>query len=181
MSMSDVAPPSKRAGRWLIAVAGFVFLVAGVFAYRPLQIAYHRWQMERGRAYSNGEDAGFGAGFLLWTDAVDGITGANMHFEHHLKRLAELGTIRHKVYRLRHVERGPGAEDGSYVFVFAKHVCRLPCLRATSPMPDKPRPMVLEVYNEWPDSAAWDEFVAAHDVPDFRERFMKEAETTSDR
>jgi hypothetical protein len=176
--MSGTQAPPKRTGRRLIAVSGCVLLVVGVLAFRPLQIAYHRWQMERGKAYSNGEDAGFGAGSVLWTDEIDGTTGDMMHFEHHLQRLAELGAIRHRVYRLEHVDAGRGAEEGSHLF---KNLYDLPSLNATTGWPAKPRPMVLEVYNEWPDSAVWDEFVATHDVPDYCERFMKRAETTSDR
>ena len=99
-----------------------------------------------------------------------GNADAYERYDYHRQKLVNLGAAVERHYRFNHLR--VHTEE-------CKHFSRLllsgphpDCIDFESPYPDKPEPMSLTVWCNPADASAWDDFIAKHDVPDYRQRFM---------
>ena len=164
MTAPDLPLTPKRTGRWLIVTASVLLMIAGALAFRPLQVAYHRWQMDRGRAYAMGKRTAFGPGDFLWVGSRK-----TDHLNHHAKRLCELGVLANPRYPLRHLHQVKGTEE--YDDFIRTAMMTLPHVIVHAGGDGRGR-VAIEPFVEKSDVEKWHEFVATHDVPDYREQFM---------
>ncbi len=142
----------------LIVCAGVV-----VVNLRVVRVAYHEWQMERAhRAYLAGPTTASGA--------IDVSVEAEEDYERHRQALVDLGAIVEHHYDLQHLRtRTEESKD------FSRRLLSGDCpehVDFEAPYPYESEPMQLTVWCKLAAASEWDEFIAKHDVADYRERFM---------
>lgn len=150
-------------------LATLVVLLAGVVLVvrsRTFQIAYHKWQMQR--AY----DATWGKAPDVQQDGLVGYTVGDSYerYEHHRQQLVELGHIVRKRYTFEHI-LATTEESEHLSRKLLTGECP-PHIDFVSPYPEEPAPMKLTVWCYPENAKDWDDFVARHDRPDYREVFM---------
>jgi len=148
----------------MIAIVALGGLFIAVWRTRPVQIAWHTWRMES--AYSDHTSQ--------TPESIGGLSAIDVgeefeRFEHHRMQLVRLGVVAERRYTIRHVT-SPTAES--------KHLLRRlfdeppPSIFWEANYPDPPGPQGLTLWCWAKDATAWDEYIAARNVPDYRERFM---------
>jgi len=150
----------------LIGVTALL-VCGGVAAFRvhDIQVHYHRWRMERAhQAYLGAKT--ISGGFVVIqvpNDAVD-------RYEYHRQKLVELRDIVERQYVLKHLEI-PTDESKHFSKLLVSRDCPSH-IDFESPYPDKPRLLQVTIWCYPPHVSEWDRFIAEHDVPNYRERFM---------
>ena len=158
--------------RLIVATIATLVVVgaAVVINTRPVQVRYHNWQMQRAwhQMYSNPLPPK-GDGLIAYAPGE-----ALQRYEYHRQRLVALGDVAERHYTFKHLK--VRTDESNH---FSKLILRGPrpkCIDFSSPYPTEPpatsKPMQLTVWCSPADTADWDEFVAKHDVADYRDRFM---------
>ena len=133
---------------------------------RAVEIYYHTWQMQRAwqQVYSKPLPSN-GDGFVCYAG------GESLEsYEYHRQKLVDLGRLAKQHYTFKHL-RVPSDESKHFSRLLLSDDCPNH-VDFSSPYPNTPEPMQLTIWC-WPtDVAAWDQFVEAHDVSDYHERFM---------
>ncbi len=161
--------------RLLIVAALATLLVCGSIAVintRAFQVHYHGWQMQRASAQRfSKERRSIIDGVVVYSlDDALARSDANKRYEYHRQRLVELGRVAERQYTFKHVQT-PTPESSHFTHLLSSGPCPN-SIDFESPYPDKPEPMQLTVWCHPADAKAWDDFVAEHDVSDYRDRFM---------
>ena len=95
---------------------------------------------------------------------------ASKRYEYHRQKLVELGSVAERQYNFKHVQK-PTSESYHFTHLLLSGLCPNQ-IDFESPYPAKPEPMHLTVWCDPAEAPAWDDFVAEHDVSDYRDRFM---------
>jgi hypothetical protein len=95
---------------------------------------------------------------------------AELQYEYHRQQLVELGDILERHYAFKHLQV-PTCESKHFSQLLLSGSCPSH-IDFNSAYPNKPESMQLTIWCRPGDANAWDEFVAKHDVSDYRERFM---------
>lgn len=132
-----------------------VLVVAGALGWRPVLIAYHNRKADVANPWADPRDPNADHAVYEW----------------HLGRLVQLGHLGTRLYYLDHISDARGE------FVpFVRLLCaEFPSIRHEQPVVSV-HPCELFIWAGASDLPAIDDFVEAHDVPDFMERFGREAE-----
>ena len=149
-----------------LLVCGSIVVVYIVVVYTPaFRIHYHRWQMARAgqQRFSNPDVTPDGLVSYACGDAYQ-------KYEYHREKLVELGDICRRHYKFKHLFV-PTPESKHFSTLLLSGPCPNH-IDFSSPYPNKPELMQLTVWCYVMDANAWDDFVAKHDVSDYRERFM---------
>ncbi len=160
----------RRSTTRAIAIATFfavAVLTVLTITSPPIQIAYHRWQMERAWSDAFAEPDPSVNGEVAYT-----LGESYKAYERHRQRLVELGAVCELHYVLENVLARTD-EGRHFATLWTSFNCP-PCIDCTAPFPDAPEPTQLNVWCYPEDVAGWDAFVAEHDVSDYRERYMSD-------
>lgn len=153
------------------ALIAVVVLTLLIITSTPVQIAYHRWRMERAwnEIFATPSPSEWGAVEYTLGESYDA-------YVLHRQRLVELGAVCELHYELENVLlRTDVGRHFSKLLLSPGHP---PCIDFESPFPSSPEPMRLTVWCYPEDAAAWTAFVADHDASDYRERFMSDTAGT---
>lgn len=163
---------------WLI-VGGVILLlgVAGLRAYRPLAVAFHRWRMGTvlKKAYSAAPTARVTVRDQWW-HPLSGTTARaarSYYMEQYQRsrdRLVALGYFEHREFYLEHIQVSTPESRRFWELVrdtFPDNVHTMMNWAGA----DNPEPGVLSVWARPQQMPEWERFVARHDVPDLLERF----------
>jgi hypothetical protein len=151
--------PRRRFAFKAAAICGAVLLVAGITLsrFRVVQVAYHKWQMQRAW---NSTFAGPG------TTIAGGLVGYTLgdsykQYEEHRDALIRLGAARELHYQFKHIlTPTPASQRLCKMLVGGE---RPACIDFESPAPSNPTPMELTVWCYADDALSWDVFVAEQD------------------
>lgn len=157
-----MVPPKRiKPARILIAICTIAFVIGVlVVSSASFQIWYHTWQMNRA----------WNAQFNKPV-SDNGLMGYELdeRYPYHRQKLVQLGAIRELHYRLNHI-LVPSSEGGDFhKRLLSNHP---PCIDFVADCPAVPEPAELTVWCYPGDADAWDQFIAKHDVPDYKARFI---------
>ncbi len=138
------------------------------------QVRYHEWRMQRARqqmCVPSQPSAGNVLSVLFAYVLGEGNTlEAFKRYDYHRQKLVELGSVARLHYNFKHV-LVPTSESRHLTRLLVSGHCPN-CVDFESPYPDKPEPVRLTVWCHPADTVAWNNFIAEHDVADYRGRFM---------
>jgi hypothetical protein len=151
----------------LVGVVLLLVIVALVaFGRLPALVAWHKWRMESAlqNAYRLGP-------VPRQSDYIES-------HNYHRQWLVDLGYFEHRTFRLKHIMTHTPEYRRCWnlmeqAFPFTGYI------NVESGWPEKPTPMVLEVWDRPERMPLWEKFVQEHDVPDFAQRFGPEPESGS--
>ena len=158
----------------LLVGLAIVALLVMLASWKPAAIAYHRRHMMS--AFNDMGSDRQGSRFeSFWNYISFARRNKSLslldyeRYEYHRDKLVEWGDLAHREFVLQHiVARSDEAKE-----LWRRLQLAFPDnIHATSDWPSTPEPMRIDVSGSPGRIAHWDAFVAEHDVPDFRTRFL---------
>ena len=154
---------------WILSIVGFVLVVVAVcvvVSSRSSRIRHHLHRMQIAH------DAIYAEPSTVTPEGLVGYGSQELFDRHdyHRDRLVELGYYFHATYEMENI---PDSEEGVQNALWKLVMASFPDSRhPTLSHPDN----VLEVWDVSSRRPDWDAFVKKHDVSDFKDRFMGDAE-----
>lgn len=162
-----------HAGRWCLVLCLIALVTSAVFAYKPLQINYHRQQMHLAwNALEKGQTVDIK---LKWL-AIFGLARLVKYsdaFDEHRDKLVELGYLEHEEFTCQYIleqsdeYRGMWSEMESHASRTAENYFESTSWDASRAA----GPMRIKMWDTPARMAMWRRFIEEHDVPDFFDRF----------
>ncbi len=151
----------------------YVLAVFGVVAARfivashEIQVGYHKWKMQR--SYDS-----FMAEVVSSPDVSRGVIGDGEYlvYEYHRQQLVDLGVVSETNYRFKHILNPSAASRHLSKLLFSSR--RPDCIDLSLPSLIEPKPLNLTVWCYVKHHAEWEELIAARDIPNYEERFMRD-------
>jgi len=137
-----------------LLVGGGVLLVT----LRPVQLRYYEWQMRRARFQAYERTKRIEDGFVVAHVPRE----AEKRYEYYRAKVEELKGLVRRHYIFKHLWV-PTKESEGFSRLLVLRCCPN-YVDFSSNYPEEPEPMELTVWCKPEDVAAWDDFVARHDV-----------------